>query len=182
MAGIARLFRPGVGRVHSSFTEAWAEQAIYPGDWVTISITAPTLQGATAGELEGKTIGAGDFVYVTLSDSDDAGTPGLQLGASVGFGVHAVSSWSDVSGDVCAADQLIAIQNWGVHPNVQVNDTSVAIGDYIAPTANEGEGGASSTIGASSKLDMGVALTVDAKYTRATASDQDGCVAWIYPS
>ena len=180
MAGEGRLFRPGVGRLHAGFTSAWAEEAIYPGDLVTISVTPPTDQGATAGTLESKSIATDDFMYVTLCDTSDAGTPGLQLGASVGYGIHAVNSWSTVTGDVCAADELIAIQNYGVHPNIQVNDATVTIGDYVAPTTNGGEGGCTNTISASGHGDLGIALTVDAKYTRATADDQDGCVVWLY--
>ncbi len=173
-----KIFRPGAGAVHQEFRAYFAEETIYPGDVCSLSIIAPALQGPAAdGVVEGGTLGLRDFIYVTLADTGDNGTPGLQVGVATGAKIEPPGGYADVINDSVLADNLIIVQVAGIHPMVQCNDTSVAIGDYIECGGTPGEGVASATQPPDDGDLVGIAMAADVKYARAAAADQDGAVA-----
>ncbi len=175
-----KLFRPGAGQHYQEFRAYFAEEQIYPGDLCSLSVIAPALQGPAAdGVLEGRTLGLSDFIYVQLLDTDDTPTSGLQVGVATGAGIEPLGGYADVINDSVAADNLIIVQHAGVHPMVQVNDTSVLIGDFITGGANAGEGSATATVATGDGEIVAMALAADVKYARAAAADQDGVVALV---
>lgn len=174
------IFRPGRGAVISRYTSAFVTGATYPNDWVTMSITATSLQGVGAdGVVEGQTLLASDFIYTNLADTDGTGRPGSQIGVCMGSGIDAVNDITNVTAHVVAADNLIVVQSWGMHPGVRT-DSSVTAGDELVMGATAGEA-VSNPMGTNPGLDrfMGVAYVADSAYTRVTASDEEQCAAFI---
>lgn len=171
------IFRPGSGSVRQRFVPAFAEERVYPNDWVCLTTTAPSGQGPGAdGVLEGATLLASDFVYVRLADTGEI-CEGLQLGVSMGASHDAVGSFVDVSNDSVLADGLMVVQTCGVHPGARV-DSDTSISNEIVMGATAGSG-VSNSMGTNAGFDnfFGTALTADTAYTRSSADTQ--CVAFV---
>lgn len=171
-----KLFRPGPGSVLASYLQAYSDGVIYPADWVALSTTIPTSQGAS-GVLGGGTLGTNDYVECTLLDTDNAGAELLALGVCMGKGIGSVSNWDDVNSEVLADGDLCVIQCWGVHPQGR-QATGAVLGDFLAPSTVAGEPTNSTTHAVG---DVGVALATGGTYGRATAggSDEDGTPVFI---
>jgi hypothetical protein len=171
------IFRPGPGAVVQAFTAGFVDSVLgYPADWYSLSTVAPATQGSS-GTLGGGTLGAADYVEVTLLDTDNAGAEGLALGVSMGPGIGSVSNWDDVNAHVAADGDLIVIQCWGVHPQGR-QVTGATLGDHLAGATVAGEPTNSATPAAH---DVGVALDAGGTYGMATAggSDEDGTIVFI---
>ncbi len=178
MSQMRKLFRPGAGQTIRWFTAAFVEATTYPHDWVNLSGTATSGQGPGGdGVLEGKTLGTNDFVYVELADSANNGVPGTELGVVMGSGIGAVANTADVSGDSVAADNMVVIQQFGVHPVVATDGNASVTAEYLTIGTAAGIADAASGEGASTFTNVGIALGTDAAYTRAVAAT--GGVAWI---
>ena len=103
------------------------------------------------------------------------GLAAVELGVAMGSGVDAVSNWADVSGDSVTADNLVIVQNWGVHPQARTDGNASATQEYLASTTTAGAVAALTTLNTNDLTNVGVALDTDAAYTRVTASDETGC-------
>lgn len=172
------LFRPGQGQTLAKYTAAISDAAIYPGDWVQLSTTAPSAQGVS-GLVAGKTLGTADYVECTGLITTGLGCGSLALGVVMGKGVGAVANWADVSGNVLADQDLCVIQSWGIHPNASGADTAV-LGDYIQASAviYEPVNGVSGTVTGSLRP-LGVAMIASSTYKRVAAADTEGCVTFV---
>jgi len=169
------LFRPGRGKVITQYTAGVADGVIDAGDWVALSITAPTSQGAS-GVFEGETLLlVADFIEVSLCDTDVAGHEGLCLGVCMGGGIGAVSSWADVSAEVLADGDIAIIQNWGIHPATRQVASGVA-GDQLATSSVAGEVTNSTTVAAA---DVGNAMVATAADLVQSTGTEDEGVAFI---
>lgn len=179
MPTVRHLFRPGQGQTIVRYTAAVSDGVIYPGDWVSLSIAAPTSQGVS-GVMFGKTLGAADFLECTLS-STAVGMSSLCLGVCMGKSITAVSNWTNVLANVLADQDIAIIQCAGVHPNARQAASGVA-GDYLITSATTGEADnvltAAAGITGITKI-IGNALFATATYLRVTAADEDGGPTWI---
>lgn len=176
MSMMRKLFRPGAGQVVQRFTAAFVNATTsYRGDVAVWDSTAPTDQGSS-GVLEGKTLGANDFVYVTICPATAVNSFGILAGVYEGPNVGNRSSVTNF-----ADDSLAIIQTWGVHENVRTADDTVAAGAllYVSTTAGACADipatDIDSTVSTYSATGLvGVALTADTTYTRGT--DTSYCV------
>lgn len=173
------LFRPMQGQTIARYTAAVSDGVIYPGDWVSLSITAPTSQGVS-GVVFGKTLAATDYLECTLS-STAVGMSSLCLGVCMGKSVGSVSDWTDVTSQVLADQDVAIIQSFGVHPKARQAASGVA-GDYLITSATTGE--ADNVLTAAAGLTgitkiVGNALVATGTYKRITAADEDGGVTWV---
>lgn len=173
-----KLFRPGAGSVLAKYTAAIADAAIYPGDWVQLSTTAPGSQGVS-GVVGGKTLGTADYVECTGLLTTALGCGSLALGVVMGRSIGAVANWTSVTANVLADQDLCIIQSWGIHPNASGADSAV-LGDYIqaSSTIYEPVNGVSGTVTGSLRP-LGVAMIASSAYTRAAANDTEGCVTFV---
>lgn len=173
-----KLFTPGKGSTLASYTAAVSDGVIYPADWVALSTTVPTSQGAS-GVFRGQTLGATDYIECTLLDSDNLGSGSLALGVVQGKGLGAVTNWATVTPWVLADGDICVIQNWGVCPQAAQADTGL-LGDYIVATTVAGEplNQVSGTV-TNAQLPVGVVLVNSTTYTRATAADTHGSVVFV---
>ncbi len=170
-----QLFRPGRNSRIERYTVAVADAAFYPADWVALSTTAPSSQGTTAGIFEGETLSDFDYIECTALDAGTAGSEGLALGCVMGKSITHVSDWSDVSGDVLADGNVCVIMSRGVHPKASQLNTGVK-GDHLAASSTAYEPGNSTSIAG---CDVGVVLINSTTYTRASAGDTHGSVAFV---
>ncbi len=169
------LFRPGKGSTIAQFTAGVSTGVIYPADFVSLDITAPTSQGAS-GVFEGETLAlVADFIEVSLMDTGTDGHEGLALGVCMGKGIAAVSNWANVLSNVLADGDIMVIQCWGIHPQAR-QDAAGTAGDQLAPSSTAGECTNSTSVAAG---DVGNQMVSGATYLRATAADETGSVAFI---
>lgn len=179
MGMIRKLFRPGAGQKSQHYTAAFVNgTAVYRGDFVVWDTTAPTSQGSS-GVLEGKTLGANDFIFVTQSTST--------LACGVGAGV--VEGKSIGNRDTATAmtnDNIAIIQNWGVFDTHCQVSTATAVGDVLlsySTVAGELIGTVALAVAATNGHNggylQGFALTTDADYTRGTVTTINGVTAFI---
>ncbi len=165
------LFRPGKGKTIAQYTAGVADGAIDPGDWVALSITAPTSQGVS-GVFEGETLLlVADFIEVSLCDTDTAGHEGLCLGVCMGAGIGAVSRWADVSAEVLADGDIAVIQCWGIHPAARQVASGVA-GDQLATSSVAGEVTNSTSVAAADVGNAMVATAAD--LVQSTGTEDEG--------
>lgn len=176
MSGIkAGLFRPGRHSVIASYTAAWASEACYPGDWVSLlAATVPGSQGVS-GVYDGQSLTDVDYVEFEALDSGTAGSEGLALGCLMGPGIGSVANWEDVLPNVMADLDLAVIQCWGVHPQGSQLDSG-NIGEHLAASTTAFEPGNAATIAG---CDVGVNLIAPTTYQRAAAADTEGAVVWV---
>jgi hypothetical protein len=183
MSMLKSLFRPGQGQVLARYTAAIADAAMYPGDWVQLSTVAPGSQGVS-GVVGGKTLGASDYVECSLLfvDSSYLGCGTLALGVVMGKSIGSVSTWTDVTSQVLADQDLCVIQSYGIHPNGRQAASGV-LGDYLqaSTTAGEPVNGVSGTVTGSLRP-VGVCMVATGTYKRITAADEDGSVVFVHCS
>ena len=163
----------------ASYTSAVADAAMYPGDWVQLSTTAPGSQGVS-GVMFGKTLAATDYLECTGLITTALGCGTLALGVVMGKSIGAVSNWTDVTANALADQDVAVIQNWGIHPNASGADTAV-LGDYLqaSSTAYEPVNSVSGTVTGSLRP-LGVVMATAATYKRITAADTEGCVTFVH--
>lgn len=179
-----KLFRPGQGQRPAKYC-AWFINgtASYRGDSVILDATAPTSQGSS-GVLEGKTLGAADFVFVTPSAATTTSDWGLQAGVIEGPCVGHKDTVTAMTNDT-----VVVVQTWGIHDKVQVSSTDTAASSklYISDGTAAGAGvaiyaAATATLGTdgypASPL-MGISMTTDATYTRGTVATAKYAVAFV---
>lgn len=178
MSMMRKIFRPGQGAVHKRFAAAFVNATTsYRGDIAVWDTTPPTDQGAS-GVLEGKTLGANDFIYVTIAPATAANSIGILAGVYEGKAVgdrDTVNFFPDNS--------LAIVQTWGIHDSVYMVDDTVAAGAliYMSTTAGAGQDVAASTVIGTDSVNggalgmVGVAMTADALYTRGTTSVSNVC-------
>lgn len=175
------LFRPGKGKVIEGYTTAVAQEAIYPNEWVQFAIDDPeTAQGVTAGQFEGESLGAYDYIECEFLNTGNVGCGVLALGVSMGAGIDAVSNIADTSGDVAADGDVIIIQRYGVHPRTSQVAGGTA-GDYLIASGTDGEAdnvltAAAGTTGVTNILG---ALLEDVGETYTGAASNDGAASFI---
>lgn len=174
------IFRPGQGSVINRYTAAIADGAMYPGDWVMLSATAPGSQGVS-GAVGGKTLGAADYVECSLSDSTTTGNPALALGVLAGKSFSNYSITSDVSGGVLADQDLATIQTYGIAPLASVASGGAAREFLIMSTV---AGEASNVLSAAAGITgdtviLGTQMAASGTYTRATPTTNDGAICWV---
>jgi hypothetical protein len=174
MSMMRKLFVPGAGQTLASYIAAVAEGVMYPGDLVSLSPTVPTSQGVS-GVFRGQTLALTDFIECELSDAAVAGSEGNALGFLHGKTINAPASWEDVSAHALADGDVAIIQSWGVHPQAAQLDTGL-IGEHLAVSATPGEAGNSATIAG---CDVGVNMVASSTYTRVSAADTHGAVAFV---
>ena len=174
-----KLFRPGKGQTLAAYTAAVSDGAMYPGDWVALSTTVPTSQGAS-GVMFGQTLTATDYLECTLLDTDNLGAHVLAMGVLMGKGIGAVSTWTDVTSAVVADQDVVVIQSFGIHPNASGADTGL-LGDYIYPTTVAGEPLNGNLAALTAGLQpCGVLLANSATYKRITAADTEGGPTFVH--
>lgn len=182
MSMMRKIFRPGAGAVHKRFVAAFVNATTsFRGDVAIWDKTAPTDQG-TSGVLEGKTLGANDFIYVTIAPATAANSIGVLAGVYEGKGI------SDTDTVNYFPDNSLAIvQTWGIHEKVRTVDDTVAAGALLYMSTDAGacaDVAASTVIGTDAvnggALGMiGVAMTASATYTRGTDTDKNAVCAFI---
>ena len=190
MSQFARLFRPSPGNKHARFVNAYVNgTGVYRDDLVCWDIVAPTLQGATAGTVDGKTMALiADFLYIILPPAAVAAAQGLQAGKIEGstIGDRAANSSAQTQ------DGITIIQTWGVADNVWVDSTDCDAGTYLCTGATTGEwvtsavaadvatlvNGTDSAIGEG--MLCGVALAAEsATHIRATVTNEESAPVFI---
>lgn len=170
MSMMRKLFRPGKGQVPQRFIAAFVNATTsYRGDVAVWDTTAPTSQGAT-GVVDGQTLGANDFIFVTICPATAVNSFGLLAGVYEGTHVGDRSSVTNF-----ADDSLAIVQTWGVHENVRTVDDTVAAGAllYVSTTAGACADVAAADIDSTDSTYsatglVGVSLTADTTYTRGT--------------
>jgi len=174
------LFRPGQGNTIQRYTAAVADGAMYPGDWVMISMTAPASQGVS-GVVGGKTLGAADYVECSLSDSTTTGNPATCIGVLAGKTVTNYSITSDVSTAVLADQDVAIIQTFGIAPLASVASGGAAR-EFLIMSNVAGE--ASNVLSAAAGVTgdtvvIGTQMASSGTYTRATSTTNDGAICWV---
>jgi len=173
MSMMRKLFRPGKGAVPQRFIAAFVNATTsFRGDLAVWDTTAPTDQGSS-GVLEGKTLGANDFFFVTICPATASNSYGLLAGVCEGTHIgdtNTVSNFPD--------DSLVIVQTWGVHDTVRTADDTVAAGALLIASTTAG----ACADAASSTLEgglAGVALTVDTTYTRGTVTTANKVTGFV---
>lgn len=179
MSMMRKLFRPAAGQTHARYEAAFVNgTAVYPGDLVCWDVTAPTDQGSS-GVLEGKTLGATDFLFVILPPANSSGR---QAGIVQGPTINRASGATALTNDTVAV-----VQTWGVCPDVfAVTSTDSAAGILLTAAATTGGvtqilgTAAEATTALSSVTVVGFALNAQATdHTRATVATEPGLDAFI---
>lgn len=170
-----QIFRPAVGQAHAKYVAAYLNNtnasgvtASYRGDVVVWDTTAPTSQGAS-GVLDGQTLGATDFIYVTpTTTATDRLPAGYLEGRTVGDTVTSVP---------LVDDTLIVVQIAGLFRNHawvlnagaarQVLNTHTVSGQSANAAATTNDDGAITA----------VQMNAVANYTR--DATQSGCTIWV---
>jgi hypothetical protein len=190
MSMMHKLFRPAPGRTLGRYVQAFVNgTGIYRGDLVCWDVTAPTLQGGTAGTVEGKTMSLlADFLYVILPPAAVAAAQGLQAGKVEGTTIRDDASNATAQSN----DGLAIIQTWGVARDVWVDSTDCDAGTYLCTGATTGEwvtsavagdvatlvNGTDSAIGEG--MLCGVALAAEAAtWVRGTVTNEQHAPAFI---
>lgn len=181
MSIAARIFRPGAGKRHERFTSAYVNgTGVFRGDLVTWDVLAPASQGAS-GVIGSETLGANDFVFVTLAAATL--TQGLAAGCVRG------RTFNDQTSNATALtdDSIIHIQTWGVCDTAWVSSTDTAAGDLLVTGATTGEftrltvasaNATNATFGIGQLA--GVAMTVDSTdHIRGTATAEERATIWV---
>lgn len=186
MSMMHKLFRPRPGQTLGRYVQAYVNgTAVYKGDLVCWDITAPTLQGATAGTVDGKTAGATDFLYVILPPAASAAAHGLQAGIVKGTTIY--DSTANTSAQT--NDDLVIIQTWGVCPDVYaVTSTDSAAGILLTTGATTGAVtqilatdtvGTDATVAQDGTL-VGFGLNAQATdHVRGTVATEPGLDVWV---
>lgn len=173
MSMMHKLFRPGKGAVPQRFIAAFVNATTsYRGDVAVWDTTAPTSQGAS-GVLEGKTLGASDFVFVTIAPATASNSYGLLAGVYEGTTIGDKDTVNNFPND-----SLAIVQTWGVHDTVGCVDDTVAVGAVLTMSTVAGQ----CADGASSTLEgglVGVALTEDSTYTRAAVTTANKVTGFV---
>ena len=173
------IFKPGAGAVINRYTCAIADGAMYPGDFVSMSQTAPASQGVS-GAVAGKTLGAADYVECSLS-TNAAGMSALCIGILAGKTISNYTITSDVSGGVLADQDVAIVQTYGIAGLGSVASGGAA-GEYLIVSAVSGE--AANDVTANVGLTgitkiIGVQMAASGTYTRATPTTNDGAICWV---
>jgi hypothetical protein len=179
MSMARKLFLPGAGSAIERYTSAVADAAMYPGDFVSLSQTAPASQGVS-GVVRSKTLGAADYVEVGLADTT-AGASVLCLGVVVGKSIRRYSITSDVSPEVMADQDIVTILTYGVCSLASVASGGAA-GEYLIVSSTVGEASNVTTAAAGltgiTKI-IGVQMASSGTYTRATPTTNDGAICFV---
>lgn len=184
MTMMHKLFRPGKGSVHARFTTAFVNgTAVYPGDVVCWDTTAPASQGAS-GVVDGKTLGATDFVFVQLPPAAALAAAGLQAGIVQGK-TNGLARGPGAT--AMTNDNLAIIQTWGVCPDVYaVTSTDSAAGIICSVAATTGAvtqalaTAAEATTVAGAVNMVGFGLNAEATdHTRATVATEPGLDVFV---
>jgi hypothetical protein len=173
MSMMRQIFRPGAGQTPKRFVAAFVNATTsFRGDVAVWDTTAPTDQGSS-GLLEGKTLGANDFIFVTIAPATASNSYGLLAGVYEGTTVGDTDTVNNLSNDAVAI-----VQTWGVHDTVRTVDDTVAIGAVLTMSTTAG----ACADGASSTLEgglVGVAMTVDTTYTRGTVTTENKVTGFV---
>lgn len=168
------IFRPGRHAVVQSFTAAYTEETVYPSDWLGISTLAPASQGSS-GVVQGETLTLYDYCFVGLVDVDAGNAQqGSQIGVCMGAGIGSVDDIADVSGDSVVADNIVVIQQAGVHPSCRSSDAG-ALHDFGIVSTVAGEITLNNTVPATGEQFVGYQLLAGISYTGAT-SETGSCL------
>jgi hypothetical protein len=173
MSMMHKLFRPRPGHRPQRFCAAFVNGTTsYRGDVAVWDTTAPTSQGAS-GVLEGRTLRANDFIYVTIAPATASNSYGRLAGVYEGTTIGDTDTVNNLADDAC-----VIVQTWGVHDTVRTVDATVATGALLtmSTTAGAAADGASSTLEGGM---VGVALTEDTTYTRGTATTENKVTGFI---
>ena len=162
MSMMRKIFRPGAGAVHKRFVAAFVNATTsYRGDTAIWDTTAPTDQGAS-GVLEGKTLGANDFIYVTICPATIANSHALHAGVYEGKSIGDTDTVNNLLND-----SLAIVQTWGIHDTVQTADDTVAAKALLIASTTAGALADAATSTLEGQL-VAVAMTTQATYTRGT--------------
>ena len=164
MSMMRKIFRPGAGAVHKRFVAAFVNATTsYRGDAAIWDSTPPTDQGAS-GVLEGKTLGANDFIYVTICPATIANSHGLHAGVYEGKSIGDTDTVNNL-----LDDSLAIVQTWGIHDTVRTVDDTVAAKALLIASTTAGALADAATSTLEGQM-VGVAMTADTTYTRGTAT------------
>lgn len=180
------VFRPGKGATTSKFIAAYCNgTAVYRGDFVVWDTTAPTSQGSS-GVVNGETLGATDFIYVTTSTTT-AGSIGKGAGVVEGGGAIGTGIGNRNTTTAVGDDKIAICMTYGVFSTHCQCDTATAAGDLLlAASTVAGQlidsAAPTSAVLTNSANDGAIAafvMVTDATYTRATVTTTKGCTAFI---
>ena len=186
MSMARKLFRPGQGQVPARFAAFRLNgTAAYRGDVVMLDTTAPGSQGAS-GVVDGKTLGANDFIYVvstTLPANEATIGQGAVAGVIEGKGVGDRNTTTALTDD-----GIVIVQVAGVHEQVWMS-ANTGVAQWLALADSTSTLGAARPIvgvgvttlgGAQLSYLVGVILGTNATTgARAAVTNANFCPVWI---